>query len=479
MLFPNILYNVQHAFWGPIEWVISSFFIYNFKRKNIRSINEFFFVPGDLRVLSVTDPAEQEVSWVELPGIAATHVTLGSNGVCWIIDKDNGVWFNQDVSRDENPCSGAWYQLSLGENRSTEKNQQSEGSWYSSVLSYFTKGNEPKQITANSAGGVIILGKQGSVHVAHGHLLGVRWQAVTPTHNSADNDRTNKTNTCWTCVSAGGADMNKGYVWTLQPNGQLVCFKSGRQTYNVNPPNRVVLKYCTAGPRSLWALASGQDVYVRLGISDTCPQGLKWLKVDMLAQGNRRLMNISAGNHVVWAVDVEGNAWFQMGREDRRGAGYAPAWVPVEGCPLDGNRFTKIVVGPDDHIVWACDDKNNLYARKDVIENFWVGTGWDLVSGSSGKDLAISSNHVWCLGPRGDVLCRFGVSPSNVCGDYWKKVPGNFEKLSVGANDELWGIDRFGHLYERETLLFYGSSLSCRAPSYDDLFSDHNDWEFI
>ena len=317
----------------------------------------------------------------------------------------------------------------------------------------------------------MILGKQGSVHVAHGHLLGVRWEAVVPTQI--------KSNACWTCISAGGADMNKGYVWAMQPNGQLVCFKSGRQTYNVHPPNRVVLKYCSAGPRSLWALTSGQDVYVRLGISDTCPQGLKWLKVDMLAQGNRRLMNISAGNHVVWAVDCEGNAWFQMGREDRRGAGYAPAWLPVEGCPLDGNKFTKIVVGPDDFIVWACDDKNNVYARKDVIENFWLGTSWELVSGSSGKDLAISNNHVWCLAPRGDVLCRFGVSSSNVCGDYWKKVPGNFDRISVGANDELWGIDRFGHLYERETLLFYGSTLSCRAPSYDDLFSDHNDWEFI
>ena len=424
-----------------------------------------FLTTGDLRVLSVTDPSEQEISWIELPGITASQVTLGSNAVCWIIDKNYNVWFNQDVSR-ENPCGGAWYQLSLGENRT-----ENHADWYSSVLSYFTKGNEPKQITANSAAGVMILGKQGSVHVAHGHLLGVRWEAVVPTQI--------KSNACWTCISAGGADMNKGYVWAMQPNGQLVCFKSGRQTYNVHPPNRVVLKYCSAGPRSLWALTSGQDVYVRLGISDTCPQGLKWLKVDMLAQGNRRLMNISAGNHVVWAVDCEGNAWFQMGREDRRGAGYAPAWLPVEGCPLDGNKFTKIVVGPDDFIVWACDDKNNVYARKDVIENFWLGTSWELVSGSSGKDLAISNNHVWCLAPRGDVLCRFGVSSSNVCGDYWKKVPGNFDRISVGANDELWGIDRFGHLYERETLLFYGSTLSCRAPSYDDLFSDHNDWEFI
>lgn len=365
----------------------------------------------------------------------------------------------------ENPSGGKWYQLSLGEGESQEQ------TWFSSVLSYFTSGNEPKMIVANEVAGVMILGRQGSVHVAHGHLLGTRWQVAIPSQALE--------NSCWTYVSAAGADMNKGYVWALQPNGQLFCFKSGRQSYNVHPPTRVVLKYCSAGPRSLWALTGGQDVYLRLGISETCPQGLKWLKVDMLAQGRRRLTSICAGNHVVWAADFEGNAWFQMGREDSRGSGYAPAWVSVDGCPLDGSRFTKIVVGPDDFIVWACDDKNNVYARRDIVENFWIGKSWELVSGTSAKDLAVSTNHVWSLCPNGDLLCRFGVSSSNVTGDYWRKVPGNFDKISVGANDELWGIDRSGHLYERETLLFYGSTLSRKAPSYNDLFSDHNDWEFI
>ena len=41
----------------------------------------------------------------------------------------------------------------------------------------------------------------------------------------------------------------------------------------MEPPNRVVLKYCSAGPRSLWVLTAGQDVFMRLGISETLPQG--------------------------------------------------------------------------------------------------------------------------------------------------------------------------------------------------------------
>lgn len=429
---------------------------------NINSTFDLFLI-GNSKELDV-QTVDQSSHWCELPGITASHVILGTKGVCWIIDGESGLWFNQDITR-ENPLGGTWYQLSLGEHHSQD------AGWFSSVLSYFTQGNEPKMIIANEVAGVLILGKQGYIHVAHGHLLGTRWETIVPSNV--------KEPAFWTCVAAGGMDMNKDYIWALQPNGQLYCFKPGGHAYNVHPPTKVVLKYCSAGPRSLWVLTGGPDVYLRIGISDSCPQGLKWLKVDMLAQGNRRLKDICCGNHVVWAVDFEGNAWFQMGRDERKGVGFAPAWVAVEGCPLDGSKFIKIVVGPDDRIVWACDDKNNVYARTDITENFWVGTSWEVVSGTSGKDLAISSNHVWGLSPNGDVMCRFGVSSSNVIGDYWKKVPGSFDKISVSANDDIWGIDRHGTLYQRQTLLFYGSTMSSKAPSYNDLFSAHDDWEFI
>ncbi|XP_065660832.1 tectonin beta-propeller repeat-containing protein 2 [Hydra vulgaris] len=419
---------------------------------------------GELENACLQDD-NQHSDWCELPGISATHVMLGAKNVCWIIDCDHGVWFNEDITK-ENPLGGTWYQLSLGDHQSAEI------SLFSSTLSYFRKGNEPKMIIANDIAGVIILGKQGTLHIAHGHLLGTRWEPAIPSHMSESS--------CWTCVTAGGADMNRGFIWAMQPNGLLFCYKPNGQSYNVHPPAKVVLKYCSAGPRSLWALTAGPDVYVRIGISDVCAQGLKWLKVNMIGLENKRLNSICCGNFVVWSVDFEGNVWFQISRsEDRSINGFSPVWISVEGCPLDGSKFVNIVVGPDDRIVWACDDMNNVYTRKDISENFWIGTSWELVSESSCKDLAISKNHVWGLCPNGDVLCRFGVSHSNVMGDYWKKVPGNFEQISVSANDELWGIDRQGHLYQRQTMLFYGSSLSCRAPSYNDIFSDHNDWELI
>ena len=47
----------------------------------------------------------------------------------------------------------------------------------SAILNYFTEGNEPKLIVANEKAGTLILGKQGSVNVAHSHLFGTRWES--------------------------------------------------------------------------------------------------------------------------------------------------------------------------------------------------------------------------------------------------------------------------------------------------------------
>ena len=45
-------------------------------------------------------------------------------------------------------------------------------------------------------------------------------------------------------------------------------------------------------------------------------------------------------------------------------------------------------------------------------------------------ELALSNTGVWALNPNGEVLFRYGVNLDNVCGDYWKKLPGVFAHLS-------------------------------------------------
>ena len=42
----------------------------------------------------------------------------------------------------------------------------------------------------------------------------------------------------------------------------------------------------------------------------------------------------------------------------------------------------------------------------------------------------MSERYVYALNTHGEVLVRFGVSPDNPGGDYWKKVPGAFKEIT-------------------------------------------------
>jgi len=416
---------------------------------------------GDLSFLGGN---EQSIQWLELPGIIARHVSLGPKGVCWIIDRDGKIWFNLEVS-DHNFFGGKWYQLSMGEYLVQDP------SIMSSVVSFFKRGNEPQILTGNDVAGVWILSKHGTLHASRGHLLGTRWDVSVPIAMASS--------AIWTGVSSQGTTGNGGFIWALQPNGDLHCFRPESKSFVVQPPPKTALKFISASPRSLWALSSTQDVYMRKGISETAPQGLKWMTVNMSSMGSERICSIACGILVVWAVDFHGNVWFQMGKADIRQSDYSPAWIQAEGSPFDGCRFTKVAIGANDCNVWAIDDRNNVYARRDVTESFLIGTAWEIVAGTGAKDITISDNFVWALSPVGDIVCRFGISLNNFIGNYWKTVPGRFEQISVTADDELWGIDRQGQLYQRQSLNFFGTQATKKVPSYSQLFSVEDDWELI
>ena len=414
--------------------------------------------------MSFVGSNEKSIQWIELPGINARFVSLGPKDVCWIIDGDGKIWFNLEIS-EHNFFGGKWYQLSIGEYLVQDQ------SVISSVVSFFKGGNEPKSLAGNDIAGVWILSKHGTLHAARGHLLGTRWDLSVPIAMASS--------AIWTGVSSQGATGNGGFIWALQPNGDLHCFRPESKSFVIEPPPKTTLKFISASPRSLWALSSTRNVYMRKGISDTAPQGLNWMTVDMSSMESERICSIACGILVVWAVDFHGNVWFQMGKEDSQTVVYSPAWIAVEGSPFDGCRFTKVAIGANDCRVWAVDDRNNVYARRNVTESFLIGTAWEVVAGTGAKDITISDNLVWALCPNGDIVCRFGISSFNFIGNYWKTVPGRFEQISVSADDELWGIDRQGQLYQRQTLLFFGTKVTKRVPSYSQLFPTNDDWELI
>jgi len=268
-------------------------------------------------------------------------------------------------------------------------------------------------------------------------------------------------------------------VWALQPNGELICFQPGSHPLIVEPPHGKVLKLISASGSNLWAITHNFKVVQRLGISGACPQGFGWVDLSLRQFGVGKVYHLSCGALSTWAVDDTGNVWLRIGKEDSSDPTVTQAWIPVDGNPLPGCRFAKVAVSPADRVVWAVDDRNNAYARRDVTPSFPIGTSWEVVPGTGVRDLAISAHMVWATCPGGDIVCRYGVSEDNCVGHYWKKVPGNFELISVTPDDELWAVDQNGQLFLRKTRHFYGTQSPFRPRTYSALFSGEEDWEFI
>ena len=85
----------------------------------------------------------------------------------------------------------------------------------------------------------------------------------------------------------------------------------------------------------------------------------------------------------------------------------------------------QVYVGTNGHMVWAIDNKFNVYTRVAIFPDVPIGTEWVLVSGIEAESLAISDSYVWALSPKGEIFCRHGLTKANFIGDFWRRVPGN------------------------------------------------------
>lgn len=398
---------------------------------------------------------------------AARSVCLKIYGWSWIVDNKGSLWFTDKVTH-QSPIGCEWYQVSLGQYLMQDK------SLLDTLWSWVRRGDETNLVTASPKAGLWILGKNGSLHSSRGHLLGGQWHPIAPAGVAKS--------VFWSYISARGYNETekKGYLWALQPSGELICFQPGSRTLSVESP-RTVIKLVTASKQTVWGITHNFKVVQRLGvIEDLCPQGVSWKSVELSSFSVGRICHISSGTLCTWAVDQDGGIWLRIGEVEKVDELVSQAWIPIEGEPLPGNRFVKVAVSPDDLIVWALDDRFNVYARRDVKQNFQVGTSWDVVPGTIVKDICISEGHfVWAVCANGDIACRYGVKPSHPLGDYWKKIPGNFEHLSVTPDGELWAINLNGQLFCRKTKNFYGTQSPFKERKYSYLFSGEEEWEII
>ena len=179
------------------------------------------------------------------------------------------------------------------------------------------------------------------------------------------------------------------------------------------------------------------------------PEGISWdyIELSTLLQ-ERKLRHIACGNRSAWAIDSTGVPHFRFGVHAREpGTGMSPAWVPVNDNP---DPLLRITVSPDDWLVWACGENYNVYVRIAVTQGFPVGTAWELVQSERAKELCASSGKVYALTPSGELLCRFGITESNLQGNYWRRMPGKYAHITTSPSGDLWTLDEKGQVWKQE-----------------------------
>ncbi|KAK2826857.1 hypothetical protein Q5P01_021071 [Channa striata] len=427
----------------------------------------------------------------EAQGLELMCVALGDGGTAWALDATGSLWFRTGIcsSRPQGD-DDHWWQISISDYVVFD-----QGSLFQTLLqatqSVATVTRAPVErvvaflsqysqcqpsLVSSSASGVWVASGRNQLHLARGSLVGTFWQNVVP--------RGTVSATRWTFITSSAVSHREGtFLWLAQSRKDLFCVwdQDGElRPSSVPLPPEVELTHLSACRDALWGLDTHGRISIRT-LSPSCPTGLHWTLLDLSQLGNVRLVSVSCGSQNVWAVDSRGVVYFRVGTQPLNPSMMLPAWIHIEP-PVQpiGVQLVSIQTSPNDHLLWALDNRGSVFVRTGLSDEMPVGTDWELVPGLSVSQLVLSCRTVWVRCVNGDLARRYGVSDRNPAGDYWKKIPGNANWLTATPDDELWTVTLMGGLSHRLTKLLpqspSGATPSGPAPSVDDV---DDEWELI
>lgn len=410
--------------------------------------------------------------------LRAVSIALDSKQMGWAIDKEGRVWFRTGVGlQTPQGDDKRWWQVMMSEYLMEDPNVlkmvvnlAGTATRMDRVVSWLTS-HQAVQVTASSSAVWVCaqFQRKTTLQVSRGNLLGSSWELACPIGLPAA--------TCWISLSAAAVYGPSGMIWAAQKSGEIFCFPPvSMKPILINPPEREKLIQVSANADVLWALSSAGNIFLRVGISQYCPQGKEWKKLDIAQLGSNKIVHLSCGQENVWACDASGNCYMRVGIDLPRHEGLPRAWLSVDTQAQ--SVFTQVCIGPTDNMVWAIDSKKTVYSRNGVTKELPVGLEWVTVEGTQAQELCISSDTVWALCPNGDIACRFGTSQKNAEGNYWKKIPGNFAHISVTQSNDLWGLTKDGQIFQRAVKVFKRQHFDSPSPGDPEHDLDE-DWELL
>uniref|UniRef100_A0A0K2ULF0 Putative LOC100864967 [Apis florea] n=1 Tax=Lepeophtheirus salmonis TaxID=72036 RepID=A0A0K2ULF0_LEPSM len=241
-------------------------------------------------------------------------------------------------------------------------------------------------------------------------------------------------------IYCDGIYRNSGVMWSNvfvdSPTTKSLYYLNtnvkSRELINVSLPKKTgqVVNVSSNGFHT-WMLDNKGVIYIRSGISSATPSGNSWVTLDssQLISMNVRLVYFSLGTDVVWAVDNDGKFYMRLGSLSLSNQDFLPAWI---SCDIEYNdsfvpiKLVKIFSCHAIHVVWAIDDKKEIYCRTGINGDFRLGNNWTKVNNSFGGavHLAVCDSHVWALNSMGRIYVRVGMSQTCPEGQSWRFVPG-------------------------------------------------------
>lgn len=192
-------------------------------------------------------------------------------------------------------------------------------------------------------------------------------------------------------------DSRGSTYWYSLDNGQWHTEKQSMEHISSSPSGSV-----------LWGVYKGQP-YVRLGITESMPQGKSWQKVD-----HELVKLLAVGESCVWTVNQDDKLM------RRQGINLKPEGFQWEHTELKAN-FAKSISFCDE-VLWACDKMGTVYALNTASSLLHVA--WETVSGCLLESISLTNGGViWGVEQQlGNVFFRCGVAPADPCGigSWWE-----------------------------------------------------------
>ncbi|XP_067143428.1 tectonin beta-propeller repeat-containing protein 1 isoform X2 [Centruroides vittatus] len=175
---------------------------------------------------------------------------------------------------------------------------------------------------------------------------------------------------------------------------------------------------------AVWSVTVMGRIMFRCGVSTICPEGAKWIHIPTPSGCEVNQISVSPTG-LVWAVTWDGNALVRTGvnRENIIGN----VWKKVD-CPNEKHPLLQISVGTN--TVWAVSRSGEIWFRKGikgqqagVDDDYAIGSGWVKMVGEMSSISVGPNDQVWGLG-RDDKIIYFrtGITQSELSGKTWKPI---------------------------------------------------------